>query len=401
MRNSHSASKLDLFDRCPLAFRKRYIEKIKIPSTNTALTFGSLVHACLESCYRYIVEEEIKGELSDSIVEECCKKAALNIDISGVDMFLMSDAVALTKSYFRDRNIDCHSILGIEKRFDLTLNGVKVLGYIDFVQRVEDDSILVVDFKTNKRPYEQDDIDNSMQAGIYWCAAKKLWPWAKDIKFAFEMIKSGSIQSPTNSKEVAQKCFKYLPVISNKIENAIKKDNFEAKLHPFCAWCDYRSVCEPYTRMMENDVDAVEIEKAISSGNLSTLAKLHDELSAKHNAVKQKLNSIDKVLKVKIKEHNGPLVANGSRYDIITLPPRNFSAASVVKQLKKMKQPIPDYKVLVEEFCDFSEYSLKKMFEFYKIDRSVRSMIMVLVKSSARKRNKPVTFISTSSTKES
>ncbi len=65
--------------------------------------------------------------------------------------------------------------IALERQFFLDVDGVKVMGYIDRVDKLDSGGLSIVDYKTNQELFTADYLDNNMQLTIYQMAAEQLW----------------------------------------------------------------------------------------------------------------------------------------------------------------------------------------------------------------------------------
>ena len=72
--NTHSGidhlsySAVSTFQRCPLKWHFRYVDKLPDESIGSALAFGSAIHAGLECHFRQLLESGTRAELADLIL---------------------------------------------------------------------------------------------------------------------------------------------------------------------------------------------------------------------------------------------------------------------------------------------------------------------------------------------
>ena len=139
---------------------------------------------------------------------------------------------------------------------------------IDRVDRLGDDSIEVVDYKTNRALFSHDDLATSLQLGLYGLAAKQLWPWAREIKLSYQMLRHGLRLSTSRTDEELQAVLSYVETLGRMTEQAT---DFPPRLNSNCVYCDHRRQCPAYEEALRgqvhhvcqdmDDVDAVSRER--------------------------------------------------------------------------------------------------------------------------------------------
>ncbi len=280
-----SVSRIKLYEKCPLAFKFGYIDHLE-RKFGEAAAFGSLCHTAKEYIFRWVEDEEFVGTVpSDTVISEF-RRAFENSEVVGTANY--NAALKITRSYFRKHDhVDASTILGIEREFTITIESddgsvvFEVYGIIDRIDRVNADTIRVVDYKSNKQLFTREEMDNDLQMSIYGLAVKTLWPWVKNIEFAFDMLRHNVRQFTRRSDDDLDRAADYVIAIGSRIESALE---FPPTLNNLCAWCDFRAECDEYNNALkkgEQDlsylVAADDIEKVCAERNrasaLETIAK--------------------------------------------------------------------------------------------------------------------------------
>jgi len=173
-----SPSRLNLWLKCPLAFRLKYIDGIREPTT-AALFLGKAVHASLENFYRHrhvgvaVTGEELArrlleswGELVDaehmvfeSVAEEqTCQRQAIDL----VAAYLHAVPAAEPKPLAVEVSVEAPLVDPVTGE-DL---GIPLLGIMDLVLD-EEAGPLIADFKTAARSSEPLEISHEIQLSCY------------------------------------------------------------------------------------------------------------------------------------------------------------------------------------------------------------------------------------------
>ena len=139
-KNQHlSYSRLSRFEQCPLSFKLHYIDK-RQAEPGVPLRFGKAVHAVLETLLREHMEQEREGALSEERAVTLWQEAWAAGELSGLAVF--EEGLAILRSYVRRQgHVDHQDVLAIEKRFELEVGPFTVLGFIDRVDRVDDETV--------------------------------------------------------------------------------------------------------------------------------------------------------------------------------------------------------------------------------------------------------------------
>ena len=168
-KNQHlSYSRLSRFETCPLSYRLHYIEKQQA-EPGLPLRFGKTIHAVLERLIKEAVDDERSGPLSEERAIELYREAWGAERLTGMDVF--AEGLAILRRFIADQGVvDHRSVLAIEKEFRLPVGPFTVLGFIDRVDWIDDETVEVIDYKTNRLLFSREEVDTSLQMSLYHLA---------------------------------------------------------------------------------------------------------------------------------------------------------------------------------------------------------------------------------------
>ena len=273
-----SYSKMDRYQTCPLSYKLHYIDKHRSEPTDP-LIFGKLIHKCLED----YVEKQVPGE--DAILEVFTTEYT-NEKLT--DQIMFDEGRKMLINWVKNNpNVHSLNILGIEQEIRLNIAGFDVIGYIDRVDQIDDDTIEIIDYKTNRMIFSREETDNNLQMSIYTIALQDLYP-DKKIVCRFDMLRHGFSMHTKRSKEQLDTAVEYIKSVGTQLETATE---FNAKLNTNCIYCDHRKNCGVFQRALLgkqeficediNDLDSVAKEYQ----EVSNLAKILYSRKAKLGGV--------------------------------------------------------------------------------------------------------------------
>lgn len=241
-KNQHlSYSRLSRFETCPLSYRLHYIEKQQA-EPGLPLRFGKCIHAVLERLIKETVDDERVGALSEERAIELYREAWGKERLTGLDVF--AEGLAIIRRFITDSGVvDHRDVLAIEKEFRLPVGPFKVLGFIDRVDWIDDETVEVIDYKTNRQLFTRDEVDTSLQMSLYEIAARRLWPWVTKVKLTFWMLRHGVRQVTTRTEEQLADALAYVETLGRQTETATA---YPARLNTNCSYCDHRKHCPAY-----------------------------------------------------------------------------------------------------------------------------------------------------------
>jgi CRISPR/Cas system-associated exonuclease Cas4 (RecB family) len=157
-----SPSRLNLWLRCPLAFKLKYVDGVEVP-TSPALLLGQVVHKLLEHYYRHRMRGhslgavEVSGHLT-AIWAPSVEKANIAFESSAQEERVQCQAVDLVTAYLAQITGDEPAPVAVESVMEAPIVdantgedlGISLVGITDLLVE-EAEGPLIVDFKTAAR----------------------------------------------------------------------------------------------------------------------------------------------------------------------------------------------------------------------------------------------------------
>lgn len=304
-KNQHlSYSRLSRFETCPLSYRLHYIEK-KQAEPGLPLRFGKTIHAVLERLIKEVVDDERTGPLSEERAIELYREAWGAEQLTGMEVF--AEGLAILRRFIAEQGVvDHRDVLAIEKEFRLPVGPFEVLGFIDRVDWIDDETVEVIDYKTNHQLFTRDEVDTSLQMSLYEVAVRRLWPWAKKVKLTFWMLRHGAKQETTRTSEQLADALAYVETIGRQTETATA---YPARLNANCSYCDHRKQCPAYADALKGKREFVVEDLA----DLEGVAREREEVARLAKALYARKEELEDILKAQLKERD-ELVLGGVRY---------------------------------------------------------------------------------------
>lgn len=304
-KNQHlSYSRLSRFETCPLSYRLHYIEK-KQAEPGLPLRFGKTIHAVLERLIKEVVDDERTGPLSEERAIELYREAWGAERLTGMDVF--AEGLAILRRFIAEQGVvDHRDVLAVEKEFRLPVGPFEVLGFIDRVDWLDDETVEVIDYKTNHQLFTRDEVDTSLQMSLYEVAVRRLWPWAKKVKLTFWMLRHGVRQQTTRTEEQLADALAYVETLGRQTETATE---YPARLNTNCSYCDHRKQCPAYAEALRGKREFIVEDLA----DLEGVAREREEVARLAKALYARKEELEDILKAQLKERD-ELVLGGVRY---------------------------------------------------------------------------------------
>ena len=324
-----SYSGLSTFKQCPYQFNLKYNEKLTSSDTTLALELGTLLHYVLEQKGKMLTDEEYvypngcksKGIVNYNILSGILQKGTTNIDEKTMEKILglnelkkkywevwgipdsegrtYNEKVDLFLKVLTDEmeNDDWKPYL-FEHPFDFVYDDKIILhGFIDRVDKKEDGSYRVVDYKTNKKLYDSKDLATSLQFGIYALAILNEFEKVP-VEYQYRMILLDEKQSAL-TLGWEKRLITALDKIIKELDERKESGKYDPKPTPLCHWCNYcktnpdakqyRDECVYYS-LWTPEVKTFEVNQKYEPNNLLMSGSKNNKNS--NNTLQTKRNVI-------------------------------------------------------------------------------------------------------------
>jgi len=245
MRISYSG--LDSFSICPAKYKFQYIDKLKTPKAKDAF-FGILIHECLKLFHD---PSRAVPMLEDELLKYFTQKWDKDIyQDSQEEAFAFHQGIDILKKYYLQNQNQRFNIVNLETLFKAPIsdgqNFHQITGRIDRIDKLEDGTFEVIDYKTTKKMPAQETVDNNFQLSIYYLGLANRWPSLekenRPVKLSLYYLRHGEkLSAFRNNQEIKQTKEKVLDLVGQ-----INQSKFEPKSNPLCDWCQYQPQCPLY-----------------------------------------------------------------------------------------------------------------------------------------------------------
>lgn len=251
-----SATRINSFLSCKQKYWFSYHEKLPKIS-NPAFRLGTTVHVALEFAGNILMKDqreiaEFSKEEVKLILEEYDR---VSVEEGIEDLNVHSEGKRLVKARVNNFMVGT-KLIGLETKFGFgfdgkglnvkTKDGVNLIGAIDKIEEIDEDTLLIVDYKTSKTAPTSDQLRHEPQLSIYDFVASKLWPGYKRIILSFDLLRLEPLYT-YRTEEERYEFEEYIKVIYDQMMG-LKPENVKASLNIFCPWCDYRDYCGTYKK---------------------------------------------------------------------------------------------------------------------------------------------------------
>ncbi len=251
----YSHSRLSTYEKCPLQYQYRYLDKIKRDTQSIEAFMGNRVHEVLEKLYRDLLMSKSTSldELLALYHKNWDENFSDKITIVRTELtpahYRKTGEDCITRYYRRHHPFDDGQTLGLEDRVTLSLDDkgrYQLQGYIDRLVRRDQGVYEVHDYKTSGGRLPSDaDLRQDRQLTIYRMAVAKRFPDAREIRLVWHYLVFGQrVTSDRTPEEIEQHRRQMIGLIDT-IEEA--KD-FPSRVSALCSWCEYRDICPEFVK---------------------------------------------------------------------------------------------------------------------------------------------------------
>lgn len=161
-----SASKLTTFRDCRSMYAAKYLQRLKPTRETTYAILGSALHSAIQAAY--------SGEFPYTAFDEVVKKRFAEIEHLPYMGYSPTETRDKGYKWLEEFDYDRLTPKEIEREFSLEyvtrdFNEVLLGGFIDYIGGIVDKpgEMGILDFKSNKVPYSQKEVNSNWQLAIY------------------------------------------------------------------------------------------------------------------------------------------------------------------------------------------------------------------------------------------
>lgn len=245
-----SATGIRDFLQCTLKVVFRYDSELKSIKNDHA-KIGIAVHEALEQFTRRMAN---KKSFPDSSDYDFATSTFMNTAVeNGLEnMGFYSDGKIMVTEFI-DRYDPAEEIIAIEHFFrETTSDGVPIVGAIDKVVKINDDTIGIVDYKTSRTALTNWQLRDDIQLSMYDLAASIIWPEFKNRLLFLDYVRIDKRVSTYRTDEERETFREFLSSMWTQM-NKLNEDEAVGSINNLCGWCDYKAYCPAYKQLLTKD----------------------------------------------------------------------------------------------------------------------------------------------------
>ena len=314
------------WQQCRQAYKLKYLDRA--PSQRAdCLDLGIVVHRALELLMGQAKAQGAAAQLTHAGALTALQTAWASEVVTGQQPH--ADATAMLKRFVDDEAaLDLSRVLAVEVPFTVDAGACQLAGVMDRVDKVDDETIEIIDYKTSLLLPTDHDLANNLQLALYQHAARSLWPWAKHVRLTLHMVRHGIKLRTTRTAEQVDAALRYINATGEQIAAAADNGDYAPTLSAGCGTCLYRLSCPAYRALLKGTEDM----EAAMPADLDAVATQRERMSALAKTADARRHELDAILR-KALDAQGELVAGGRRYYVRNTKRRAYPVVGTVARL--------------------------------------------------------------------
>jgi putative RecB family exonuclease len=268
---SLTPSKAEAFRSCPLAFRFSVIERRPEPAT-AATAVGTIVHRALEGLFWRHPPEHRTAEAAHCELAAAWQAAADDPELADVPLTgpegqaLRQQADTLIDGYLALEDPRRVADVAVEVTVEADVAGVHLRGILDRLDRADDGTLVVVDYKTGRVPPPQ--AEQARLAGVHLYALLCQHVLGQRPARVRLLYLSGPVAIEAVPTEAGLRALeRRTSALWQAIERACATEDFRPRASALCRWCAFQALCP-----LQHGPSAVTEAHAPTAPTVTTLA---------------------------------------------------------------------------------------------------------------------------------
>ncbi len=244
-----SATGIKDFLQCKLKVSFRY-DRETTRILNDHAKIGIAVHEALEQFTKRMLSKKSFPDSTDyEFTVNTFMNSATAIGLENVGFY--TDGKCMVTEFI-DRFDPSEEILAVEKKFKMTTpDGIPIVGAMDKVVKLNEDTIAVVDYKTARNAMTGWQLQDDIQLSMYDLAASLLWPEFKNRLLFLDYVRIDKKVSTHRTDEERETFNEFLNSVWLQMQK-LGEEEIQGTLNSLCGWCDYRAYCPTYSAFVQS-----------------------------------------------------------------------------------------------------------------------------------------------------
>ncbi|MCJ7507982.1 MAG: PD-(D/E)XK nuclease family protein [candidate division Zixibacteria bacterium] len=321
----YSYSTLDTFNKCPLKFKYKKLERAEALLEESVEAFlGTRVHQSLKKLYDdlMMVKTLSLDELLEYYNSQWERNWSESIKIRkkeyDLEHYRKTGERCITNYYQRYSPFDKDKTLGLEMKIDISLDSsgkYGLEGVIDRVTQLPNGKYEIHDYKTAIRGGNcpsQVEMDSDKQLALYQIGLIQRWKDVKEVDLVYHYLAFDKDFRTHRTKEELENLKKETTELMDEIEQARIENNFPARVSALCEWCEYRHICPEQKHLYL--VESLPINEYLKDDGVQ-LVNQYIQLKDQETSLKSEIENLKEII-FQFAEKENLKAIKGSEYKL-------------------------------------------------------------------------------------
>jgi putative RecB family exonuclease len=234
-----SFTQISLYQSCPLCYKLQYIDGLK-PKDKSYFSFGTTMHDAVEYFFR--VNTPPPPSLAELLEYYEQNWLSQGYESPEEEARYKDYGRDILKRFWEIHSVDFRLPVALERSFYIDVEGIKLRGFIDRVDKLESGGLSIIDYKTNKELFTADYLADDLQLTIYQMAAEQTWQLPVERLTLYHLRSNTPCQCPPRGPAQIEQTRRLIL----EVADGISRGDFPATEGTYCP-CDFPEHC-PYYR---------------------------------------------------------------------------------------------------------------------------------------------------------
>lgn len=234
-----SYTQISTYTSCPLRYRLQYVDGLK-PKEKGYFSFGTTLHACIEHFYR--VKTPPPPSLDELLAFYEASWQSEGYESPEEEANYRAYGREILTIFWNTHAPRFRLPVAVERMFMLDVDGIKVRGFIDHVDKLDSGGLAIIDYKTTRDLFTAEYLENDLQLSIYQMAAEQLWRLPVETLTLYHLRTNTPCTISARDPEVIEGVRNLI----HEVTDGITAQVFPATENRYCP-CDFPEHC-PYYR---------------------------------------------------------------------------------------------------------------------------------------------------------
>jgi len=267
-----SYSQISLYQTCPLSYKLQYIDRLETKDKGY-FSFGTTMHKCAEYFFKVRVPPPPSREELLQFYEKNWLSAG----------YESAEEEANYKAYGREmlakfweiHQPDFRMPIAVEWMFYIDVEGIKLRGFIDRIDKLDSGGLAIVDYKTDRQLFTNDYLARNLQLTLYQMAVEKSWFLPVERLTLYHFRTNTPCSCPPRGEAQLEEAKKLVLTVAEGIE-ASRFPAIESERCP----CDFPEHCPYYRHKFAPTEEAGVVGETAAAEAVERYVSLQSQIKA-------------------------------------------------------------------------------------------------------------------------